>query len=108
MVPENTEAVFPYIHKIVLVNVSLAERGADAGAAGNGAVYADRGNAEARLTGEKMVPDLPFVWSQKAFAAVFTRAIVMAFSLKSVCILFELGDIICRVCKYMKIRMNRT
>ena len=45
MVPEKAEAMLPHIHKIVLVDIALTVRSADAGAAGNGTVYSHRRNA---------------------------------------------------------------
>lgn len=64
------EAVFPYIHKFVLIDVALMIVGADAGARRDGAVYQYRADGDACLTTEQVVAHVSFVVAQEAFASV--------------------------------------
>ena len=55
------ETVFPYLHEVVLVDVSLVVVRADAGAGRDGAVYQYRAYRHSRLTGKEMIAHIAFV-----------------------------------------------
>ena len=64
------ETVFPYVHKVVLVDVALMIVGTDAGARRNRPVYQYRADGDARLAIEQMVAYIAFVVAQESFASV--------------------------------------
>ena len=69
-VPVRLEAVIPYFHKVVFVDIALVIIGPDAGACRYSPVGKDSAHADARAADEKAVPDVTFIVSQKALAAV--------------------------------------
>ena len=63
-------AVFPYLHEVVVVDVTLFIVAANAGAGRDGAVYQYGTDGDACLAGIEVVAHFAFVVSQKAFTAV--------------------------------------
>ena len=61
MVAVSAEAVLPYVDEIIRVDVALVVVGAYAVAAGDGPVYAYRGDAKAGLAAEQVVADLALI-----------------------------------------------
>ena len=62
--------VFPHIHEVVLVDISLIIVGTDACAGGDGTIRHHGTNGDARLTGKRMVANLAFVVAYKSGATV--------------------------------------
>ena len=69
-VPIRMELVFPHLHEIVLVNVSLMIVATNAGALRDGTVYQNRPHRNACLTSKETVANLSFVVTQEAFASI--------------------------------------
>ena len=64
------KAVLPHIYEIIFVNVALMVVGPDAAASGDGAVDKYRSHRKSGLACVEMIPDLPLIFSEKAFTAV--------------------------------------
>ena len=64
------ELVFPHLHEIVLVNVSLVIVATNAGARRDGTVYQNRPHRNTCLTSKETVANLSFVITQEAFTSI--------------------------------------
>ena len=64
------EAMFPYIHEVITIDIALMVVATDAGTGGNGAIDEDGTNSDASLTGVEMVAYFTFIVSKEPFATV--------------------------------------
>ena len=69
-VTERLETVFPYIHKIIAINISLMKAATDTGASRYGAVRQDRADTDSGITSKKAVAYLALITAQKALTTV--------------------------------------
>lgn len=68
-VPEGFKLRFPYLEKIVAVDVALGERAVDVGTGGDSAVDQDRPDVDARSAEERGVADEGFIRTDISLAA---------------------------------------